>query len=182
MDHGERCEILSQSRQTSPRPGRGHSIGLEGNNTLAGEIVTTAFIQSQSKSRCLSHNARSHLFEAGPSYILRKPLRQTAHIARKVDQNKECRNATETKPLSEQTIVITGATSGIGLCTARMAAHRGANAVAVARNEEALCELVDELNASGRSEHTPSPTSQTKKHLHVLRELRTSGSEVLTRG
>jgi short-subunit dehydrogenase len=53
------------------------------------------------------------------------------------------------KPVSEQTIVITGATSGIGLCTARMAAERGANVVAVARNEEALCELVDEINASG---------------------------------
>jgi NAD(P)-dependent dehydrogenase (short-subunit alcohol dehydrogenase family) len=31
------------------------------------------------------------------------------------------------KPLSEQTIVITGATSGIGLCTARLAAEHGAN-------------------------------------------------------
>jgi NADP-dependent 3-hydroxy acid dehydrogenase YdfG len=55
------------------------------------------------------------------------------------------------KPLSEQTIVITGATSGIGLCTARMAANRGANVVAVARNEDALRELVDEINASGGS-------------------------------
>jgi short-subunit dehydrogenase len=53
------------------------------------------------------------------------------------------------KPLSEQTIVITGATSGIGLCTARMAANRGANVVAVARNEDALRELVDEIKASG---------------------------------
>lgn len=53
------------------------------------------------------------------------------------------------KPLSEQTIVITGATSGIGLCTARMAANRGANVVAVARNEEALDELVDEIHSSG---------------------------------
>lgn len=55
------------------------------------------------------------------------------------------------KPLSEQTIVITGATSGIGLCTARMAASRGANVVVVARNEIALCDLVDEINASGGS-------------------------------
>lgn len=53
------------------------------------------------------------------------------------------------KRLSDQTIVITGATSGIGLCTARMAAERGANVVAVARNEVALCELVEEINASG---------------------------------
>ena len=37
------------------------------------------------------------------------------------------------KRLSDQTIVITGATSGIGLCTARLAAERGANVVAVAR-------------------------------------------------
>lgn len=53
------------------------------------------------------------------------------------------------KPLSQQTIVITGATSGIGLCTARMAAKRGANVFAVARNEPALCELVDEIIESG---------------------------------
>jgi short-subunit dehydrogenase len=55
------------------------------------------------------------------------------------------------KPLSEQTIVITGATSGIGLVTARMAANRGANVVVVARNEEALEELVNEIEASGGS-------------------------------
>jgi len=52
------------------------------------------------------------------------------------------------KPLSEQTILITGATSGIGLCTARMAAKQGANVVAVARNEDALRKLVDEINSS----------------------------------
>jgi short-subunit dehydrogenase len=53
------------------------------------------------------------------------------------------------KRLAEQTIVITGATSGIGLVTARMAAEQGAKVVLVARNEEALCELADEINASG---------------------------------
>lgn len=53
------------------------------------------------------------------------------------------------KPLSQQTIVVTGATSGIGLCTARMAAHRGANVVVVARNEEALIDLVHEITAAG---------------------------------
>ena len=46
-------------------------------------------------------------------------------------------------------MVITGATSGIGLTTARMAAEKGAKLVLVARNEEALRELANELNASG---------------------------------
>ncbi|HEY0428238.1 MAG TPA: SDR family oxidoreductase [Pyrinomonadaceae bacterium] len=53
------------------------------------------------------------------------------------------------KNISEQTIVITGATSGIGLTTARMAAEKGAKLVLVARNEKALSELADELSASG---------------------------------
>ena len=53
------------------------------------------------------------------------------------------------KPISEQTIVITGATSGIGLTTARAAAKAGAKLVLVARNEAGLRELADEINAKG---------------------------------
>jgi short-subunit dehydrogenase len=46
------------------------------------------------------------------------------------------------KPLSQQTIVITGATSGIGLAKAQAAAKRGANLVLAARNEEVLAKTV----------------------------------------
>ena len=53
------------------------------------------------------------------------------------------------KNLNEQVIVITGASSGIGLTTARMAAERGARLVLSARNEEALKKLTDEINAGG---------------------------------
>jgi short-subunit dehydrogenase len=53
------------------------------------------------------------------------------------------------KNISEQTIVITGATSGIGLTTARTAAERGARLVLVARNEEALRKLAGELGENG---------------------------------
>ena len=53
------------------------------------------------------------------------------------------------KKLSEQVIVITGATSGIGLVTARTAAEWGARLVLAARNEEALQKLVNELNSQG---------------------------------
>ena len=53
------------------------------------------------------------------------------------------------KSLTEQTIIITGATSGIGLTTARMAAKRGAKVVAVSRNEQALQELKEEIYRNG---------------------------------
>ena len=53
------------------------------------------------------------------------------------------------KPLREQVMVITGASSGIGLTTARMAAAAGAKLVLAARNHEALSRLEREINASG---------------------------------
>lgn len=53
------------------------------------------------------------------------------------------------KKLSDQVMVITGATSGIGLVTAREAARRGARLVLVARNEDALRELVEEIASGG---------------------------------
>ncbi|WP_100337034.1 SDR family oxidoreductase [Hymenobacter chitinivorans] len=53
------------------------------------------------------------------------------------------------KPLDQQVIVITGASSGIGLVTARMAARQGAAVVLAARNAEALRELATEINSQG---------------------------------
>ena len=53
------------------------------------------------------------------------------------------------KKLNEQTIVITGASSGIGLVIARMAAERGAKLVLAARNKDALHKLVDEIQERG---------------------------------
>jgi NAD(P)-dependent dehydrogenase (short-subunit alcohol dehydrogenase family) len=53
------------------------------------------------------------------------------------------------RPLERQVIVITGATSGIGLATARAAAARGAHVVIAARNTPALIALTQELAGSG---------------------------------
>ncbi|TWI56665.1 short-subunit dehydrogenase [Pseudomonas duriflava] len=52
------------------------------------------------------------------------------------------------KPLHEQVIVLTGATSGIGLVTARAAAKAGARLVLVARDEDTLQALREELDSS----------------------------------
>lgn len=53
------------------------------------------------------------------------------------------------KPLKEQTIVITGGSSGIGLATAKMAAHRGANVVILSRDAEGCRKICDEIEADG---------------------------------
>ncbi|HEX8687871.1 MAG TPA: SDR family oxidoreductase [Pyrinomonadaceae bacterium] len=53
------------------------------------------------------------------------------------------------KKLSEQVVVVTGASSGIGLVTAREAARRGAKLVLAARSEDALRRLADEINGAG---------------------------------
>ncbi|MBA2525551.1 MAG: SDR family oxidoreductase [Pyrinomonadaceae bacterium] len=53
------------------------------------------------------------------------------------------------RPLDTQVVVITGATSGIGLVTARKAAAKRARLVLASRNEGALKFLADEINAAG---------------------------------
>ena len=57
------------------------------------------------------------------------------------------------KPLSEQVVVLTGATSGIGLATARRLSSEGARLVLVARGEEDLERLADELGRESAHMH-----------------------------
>jgi len=51
--------------------------------------------------------------------------------------------------LEDQTIVITGASSGIGLATARLAAERGARVVLAARSADGLWQAADAIGERG---------------------------------
>ena len=58
------------------------------------------------------------------------------------------------KPLDEQVIVVTGASSGIGLATARLAAERGARVVLVSRDDEDLAKAAQDIqDRGGRASH-----------------------------
>lgn len=58
----------------------------------------------------------------------------------------------ELKPLSEQVVVVFGASSGIGRVTALEAARRGATVVAASRDGDALASLARQAGADGRFE------------------------------
>lgn len=53
------------------------------------------------------------------------------------------------KKLKDQVIVITGASSGIGLATAELAAKKGATVVLAARSDETLGDIVNRITADG---------------------------------
>jgi short-subunit dehydrogenase len=67
------------------------------------------------------------------------------------------------KPLAEQVVVITGASSGIGLATAAAAAKAGAKVVLAARSEQAL-EAISSVLAEDRCEALAVPADVSDNH------------------
>jgi len=79
--------------------------------------------------------------------------------------------STNLKPLDQQVIVITGASSGIGLATALAAAQEGAKLVLACRSESTLAELVEELNTSAqRAIYVKTDVSQRDEVERVAEE------------
>jgi short-subunit dehydrogenase len=79
------------------------------------------------------------------------------------------------KPLKEQVIVITGASSGIGLCTAESAAKQGASVVLAARSDNALSDAVGRILAQqGEAFHVQADVS-------VRAELQKVAEETISR-
>jgi short-subunit dehydrogenase len=65
------------------------------------------------------------------------------------------------KPINKQVIVITGASSGIGLATAKMAAAKGASVVLASRNEDDLRRIVKTFNlGQGKSIYAVADVSK----------------------
>ena len=80
------------------------------------------------------------------------------------------RNKLNPKPLSEQTIVITGASSGIGMATALLAASKGANVVLSSRNKKDLDRIVDAIRKIGGTAIAVQADVSSRKDLEKLRD------------
>lgn len=78
------------------------------------------------------------------------------------------------KPLRDQVMVVTGASSGIGLATARAAARHGTRLVLAARSANALSELSRELTALGTDAYVvPTDVARFEDVASLAREAHT---------
>jgi short-subunit dehydrogenase len=74
------------------------------------------------------------------------------------------------KPLDEQVLVITGASSGIGLATAGLAAERGAKVVLAARSEQTLERVVQTIEEEGGEAIAVQADVADRKQVEALAE------------
>lgn len=76
----------------------------------------------------------------------------------------------KTKPISDQTIVITGATNGIGLATALMAARKGAQVVLAARNGDILDQTVQKIIKEGGKAIAVTTDVSSSQEMKILKD------------
>ena len=99
--------------------------------------------------RC--RNRRSRQGETARPPITFSAWNRTFHVPflNAIEARCEARMTIRLKPVFQQVIVITGASSGIGLVTARAAAGRGAAVVLVARQRSAIDEAAEDIRRCG---------------------------------
>jgi len=74
------------------------------------------------------------------------------------------------KPIEDQVIVITGASSGIGLATAQLAAQQGASVVLCARSSQTLEDVATYINSHGGRAHAVMADVADRQHLQIVAE------------
>ena len=83
------------------------------------------------------------------------------------------RRRVKLKKLKDQTVVITGASSGIGLATARMAARAGANVLLTSRNEQDLRRVTHEIcGRGGRASFIAADVADSEAMIRVAEAAR----------
>jgi short-subunit dehydrogenase len=78
------------------------------------------------------------------------------------------------RTIEDQTVVITGASSGIGRTAARMFAERGARVVVASRNIEALNDLVREITSAGGLAYAVEADVSKQEDVERLGEMATN--------
>ncbi|HYX44183.1 MAG TPA: SDR family oxidoreductase [Acidimicrobiales bacterium] len=148
---GERAEAVSRPTKTS----RYHEeIGLppaparRPNDYRAYDPMTTAgaFDGPRRGRRRPSGRAASRATDPAP--LGRRPAEGRGPVGHPTVQRPPAEIG-KLKPLSQQVVVVMGASSGIGRETALQMAARGTRLVVAARDREALNSLVDTVNAEG---------------------------------
>jgi len=77
-------------------------------------------------------------------------------------------NKIELKPIDQQVIVITGASSGIGMVTAMSAARGGASVIVAARSQQKLNSLVQQMHEAGaRAIEVKADVSDRQQVQHI---------------
>src|SRR3954462_8803978 len=74
------------------------------------------------------------------------------------------------KSIDQQVIVITGASSGIGLATAQLAAQQGASALLAARSSQTLEDVASYINEHGGQAHAIMADVADRQHLQIVAE------------
>jgi hypothetical protein len=134
MPHGEECCVTVTPGTQATRGTTAESRPRRSGARSIGGLPST---QRAWRMRTSRHAISTEAELAAPATPWRKPMSRS--------------NCRKLLPLEEQVVVITGATSGIGRCTAEYMAGRGASLILTARNAAALEQVVANIRRRGGS-------------------------------